>query len=92
LIKPADIVDNFGIVVWSDDFFVSTQRIKASAIISSVRLIANISLAKQNLLGAYICDKLLEHGAWMMSLMICGFFGISLQYTITVRHFSAVYY
>jgi len=38
---------------------------KVSAVICSVRLIANISLAKQSLLGAYISDKppvLVERG------------------------------
>ena len=57
---PVNMVGNFVVVVWCDDFFVSMRRIKVSTVISSVRLMAS------SLLGAYISDKLpflLEHGA-----------------------------
>ena len=53
-----NIVGNFVIAVWRDDFFVSTRHIKVSAVISSVRPLVNVSLAKQSLLGAYISEKL----------------------------------
>ena len=36
----------------------STRHIKVSVVISSVRFVANISLVKQSLLGAYIFDTL----------------------------------